>query len=341
MTATVAPKRIPVTIVTGFLGAGKTSLLNHILTAPHGLRIAVLVNDFGAVNIDADLISNRDGEVISLENGCICCSLSDGLLAAASRMLRLSRPPDRIVIETSGVSDPMEVARTFSDPDLQIYAPLDGIVTVVDAEYGPSLDGAEAALARTQLEASDIVLLNKVDLIGADARAVAHDWIKSISPRAKMIETVRAAAPVALLMDIGGDPLSLIADSAGRRHDHAHPDGAPPFDTALFESDVPIPYARLRAALEAVPRSVFRAKGILYVAEKPDHRLILQATGRRAEITVGEPWGDAPRGTRLVVIGKPGEIDADGLRLLLGGHGPVSEEVNLGETHVHEQTVAQ
>jgi G3E family GTPase len=341
MTSGNTLSRIPVTIVTGFLGAGKTSLLNHILTAPHGLRIAVLVNDFGAVNIDADLISNRDGEVVSLENGCICCSLSDGLLAAASRILRLPQPPDRIVIETSGVSDPMEVARTFSDPDLQIYAPLDGIVTVVDAEYGPSLDGAEAALARTQLEASDIVLLNKIDLIGADALSVAYDWIKSISPRVKTIETVRAAAPVPLLMDIGGDPLSLLAESAGRSHDHAHPHGAPPFDTALFESGDPIPYARLRAALEAMPRSVFRAKGILYVAEKPDHRLILQATGRRAEITVGELWGDAPRGNRLIVIGKPGEVDADGLKLLLGGHGPVSEAVSIGETHVYEQTVVQ
>jgi len=319
MAATVAP-RIPVTIVTGFLGAGKTSLVNHLLTAPHGLRVAVLVNDFGAVNIDVELIARRDGEIVSLENGCICCSLADGLLAAAVRVLRLPQPPDRIVIETSGVSDPFEVARTFADPELQPYAPLDGVVTVVDAELGPTLAGAEAALARRQIAASDIVLLNKTDLIDDAGRLRARDWVGASAPRARLLETVRAAAPVELLMDIGGDALDLAGDAAGTGPEcHAHPHDAPPFDSAVYESEAPISYARLRNALAAMPATVFRAKGLLYVAEKPDHRLILQATGRRAELTVGEPWGDAPRRSCLVFIGSRGGVDAGRLAALFDG----------------------
>ena len=323
------------TIVTGFLGAGKTSLVNHLLTAPHGLRIAVLVNDFGAINIDAGLIAKRDGEVVSLENGCICCSLADGLLAATVRMLRLPVSPDRIVIETSGVSDPAEVARTFADPDLQPYAPLDGIVTVVDAEYGPSLEGAQAALARQQLGASDIVLLNKVDLVDEPGLKAARDWIHANAPHARILETIRAAAPVSLLMDIGANPhvSSLaIADHIGRASD-SHPHGAPPFDTTVVELDEPLSYARLRAALQNLPRTVFRAKGIVYVAEKPGHQLILQATGRRAELAVGDRWdGAAPR-TQLVFIGSRGGVDQQRLATLFGGQ--VSREQERSRTHLH------
>lgn len=135
--ASVNPPRVPVSIVTGFLGAGKTSVLNHVLTSSHGRRIAVVVNDFGRINIDAELVQKSAGDVVSLENGCICCSLSDGLITGVARLVRQDSPPQHIIVETSGVSDPLDLARAFTDPELQRFAPLDGIVTVVDCELKP------------------------------------------------------------------------------------------------------------------------------------------------------------------------------------------------------------
>lgn len=311
-----AQPRVPVTIVTGFLGAGKTSLLNHLLTAPHGLRMAVLVNDFGTVNIDAGLIKNRDGDLISLENGCICCSLSEGLLAAAMRIVRLPEPPDRIVIETSGVSDPLEVARTFADPELQPYAPLDGIVSLADAELGPTLKGAQADLARQQLSSSDIVLLNKIDLLDKGALEAARNWVEKLAPRARILKTVRGAGPPELLMDIGGDPLALVSHPNMGAHSAHHVHAHHAFDTFTITKEAPIRYAELRRALQRLPKSVFRAKGFVYLAEKADHRMILQATGRRAEMTVGARWAASRPLTQLVFIGEGCAKDQEEIRSL-------------------------
>lgn len=310
--------RVPVTIVTGFLGAGKTSLLNHLLMAPHGIRLAVLVNDFGAINIDADLISNQEGSVISLENGCICCSLSDGLLAAAIQVLRQPIPPDHILIETSGVSDPIEVANTFADPELQPYAPLDGIITLVDAELGPQLTGSEGELARRQVAAADVVLLNKFDLIEQAEQETARKWVAEISPTARILETVRARAPVELLMNLQGATV-LLDNNPLNDVERASTEAAPSFDTEAFEIDVPISLAKLQAALAAMPRTIFRAKGFLFVSDRPENKIILQSTGRRAELTVGEPWGNQVPMNRLVFIGSKGGIDRAAIERIFFG----------------------
>lgn len=303
-------RRVPVTIVTGFLGAGKTSLLNHVLTGDHGLRVAVLVNDFGAVNIDAHLISARNAEVVSLENGCICCSLSDGLLATAMRLVRADEPPDHIVVETSGVSDPFEVANTFADPELQPYAPLDGIVTVVDAEIAPLLNGVERTLAERQVAAADVVLVNKIDLVDGDQRARAHEWVRGITPIVRILETERATAPIELLMHIDRSATADRWRPAVPSLTGVHNQEAAPFDTVLIESSSPISFERLQNALAAMPNTIFRAKGFLYIEERPENRIILQSTGRRAELIIGDEWGDDPPQTRIVFIGSRGGVDA-------------------------------
>ena len=313
-------QRVPVTIVTGFLGAGKTSFLNHVLTAPHGLRLAVLVNDFGAINIDADLIENKEGSVISLENGCICCSLSDGLLAAAVQVLRQPVPPDHILIETSGVSDPIEVANTFADPELQPYAPLDGIITLVDGELGPTLEGLERELARRQVAAADVVLLNKMDLLGEIEKKAVRKWVSDISSTVRIVETVRAKAPVELIMGhAAAAVVSALDNRTVRDASHAGFASTDLFDSETFEVEPPIPLAKLQAALADMPKTIFRAKGFLYVAERPENKIILQATGRRAELTVGEAWGDEKPMSRLVFIGSKGGVDRNEIeRSMLG-----------------------
>ena len=308
--------QVPVTILTGFLGAGKTSLLNHILTGGHGKRIAVLVNDFGAVNIDAELIDNKNGEVVSLANGCICCSLSAGLLVSVMQLVRSQPPPEHIIIETSGVSDPIEVARTFSDPELQPYAPLEGVVTVVDAELAPTLDDKMLQLARHQVLAADITVLNKIDLVDDVGHQKACSWVADIAPNVRVIEAVYGHVPLELLFDIGGAAELVNAENArGPFGLELHKQQQ--FVTYTFESLEPLPAQRLHTLLRDLPKTVFRAKGLVNLVEKPDHPCVLQSTGRRATLTVGQPWGDRPPMTQIVFIGSHGGVDGNWLETQL------------------------
>src|SRR5690606_22942455 len=154
MEPTMTP--VPLTIINGFLGSGKTTLLNRILHADHGLRIAVLVNDFGAINIDAQLVVGVEGETINLANGCICCTIRDDLLVAVANILEREEPPEYIIVETSGVSDPLEVALTFRNlPQVQI----DSILTVLDADQILTIDREYAVLAMNQVGMADIIIL--------------------------------------------------------------------------------------------------------------------------------------------------------------------------------------
>jgi G3E family GTPase len=304
------PPRVPVTILTGFLGAGKTSLLNHILTGGHGKRIAVLVNDFGSVNIDAELIDNRDGDVVSLANGCICCSLGESLLFSVMQLVRAEDPPEHIVIEASGVSDPFEIARTFCDPELQPYAPLEGAVAVVDAELAPGLDNEMAKLARRQVLAADIVVLNKMDLVDDGGRNQARAWVGEHSPLARVIETKHGKVPVELLFGIGGAARLAEHECGGNKDDHP---GHAAFDTYCYQSTEPIPLERLHALLGRMPKTIFRAKGFVNLVEKPEHPCVLQATGKRATLTVGQQWNGSRPESRIVFIGLQGGVDGDWL----------------------------
>lgn len=313
---TAAISSVPVTILTGFLGAGKTSLLNHILSGSHNMRIAVLVNDFGAVNIDEALIENRVGDVVSLKNGCICCSLSAGLQVAAAQLVRRRPQPDHIVIETSGVSDPFEVARAFSDPELQPYAPLEGIVTVVDAELATTLEGDMLRLAKHQAYAADIVVLNKTDLINNDQHRCVTTWVQKHASHARVIEAIHGRVPLELIFDIGG-ATAINTSQSLRDRDGALRHDQPPFDTYTFESEVPLSVQRLHTLLRQLPKSVFRVKGIVNLEEKPDHPCILQATGKRAALTVGQPWGDRKPSTQIVFIGTQGDVNGEWLKARL------------------------
>lgn len=305
---------IPVTVLTGFLGAGKTSLLNHMLLTADGLRLAVIVNDFGAVNIDEKLIVAAEDGLYGLENGCVCCSLSEGLLTTIARILRRPDPPEHIVIETSGVSDPYEVARVIADPELQRFAPLDSIVAVVDAEAAAVGWPADtAALARRQVAVADLVLLNKVDLVDADRLQAARAAVRAVSPAARLLETTGGQAPLDILLGCGG--ARPVASGFVAVNDLPMPQ----FESFVLEDAEPVAMRALHATLAALPPAVLRVKGMVYLAERPLERCILQFTGQRAQLTAGAAWGETPPLTQLVFIASAGQLDRDQIRRRLLG----------------------
>lgn len=308
---------VPATIISGFLGAGKTTLLNHILRAPHGLRIAVLVNDFGAINIDAQLIVelDGDGQTINLSNGCICCTIRGDLLDALLRLLEREDRPEYIIVECSGISDPESLVQTFLMPELRPWISVDSILAVVDAEQLPVYQGASAAIAREQISAADIIVLNKVDLVSP--RELAQLKEKWLFPQTRLIETSFAQVPLELVIGVGRyDPDRLHEQSAATDHDHGREehDHSAVFNSWTWTTSEAVSLNAIKRVVADLPPSIFRCKGILFLAGSADRRGILQVVGSRARLTLGEEWGDQPRRTQVVCIGAPGGLDPDHLK---------------------------
>lgn len=235
-------KRLPVTIISGYLGAGKTTLINRMLAEPHGLRLAVIVNDFGAVNIDAELISNSDSNTIALNNGCICCTMGDDLAMALFQIQNRTEQPDHLVIEASGISDPIAIANTVMAQSGLNYG---GIITVVDGENALTLlqDPDVAPLVKQQVRAGDLVLLSKCDSLSPDLTSMMKD-LGARSP------TVLNGAPVSdLLFDVVPLPKG--------RPTVAHP----AYATWHHQSDVPLDRRALGDKLANRPEGLYRMKG--------------------------------------------------------------------------------
>jgi G3E family GTPase len=305
---------VPFTVIGGFLGAGKTTLLNHILRENHGQRIAVLVNDFGSINIDEDLIAGRDGDTIALSNGCICCSISWDFANALPPLLERDPPLDRVVVEASGVSDPFKVAQFGTTPGFR----LDGILVVADAETvrARATDPRMGRQALNQLKAADIIVLNKTDLVAPTDLAATRAWLADQIPGIRIIDAVNAQVPIPLLLGAPRDQHLAHPEQSPTTHNPQPTTHAHPFETASWESDRPIPRATLEAFAAALPPDIIRAKGILLLEEAPDRRAVFQLTGKRWTIRPGGPWGqDQPR-SRLVAIGLAGSAAAIDWRLL-------------------------
>jgi G3E family GTPase len=287
-----------VTVITGFLGSGKTTLLNHILEGSRGVRFALLVNEFGAINIDSRLIARRDQDVIELTNGCICCAFRDDLLASLAALMDRAAPPERVVIETSGLAVPGPIVAQLLDPRVADRIRLDGIVTVVDAaHFDRNLDQAEQAYE--QIMAADILLINKTDLVPAGDVARIEAGLRRLRPAARILPTRHGRVDPALILGMGLD----------RPHDP--PRGAPGahrsrdgFSAISLRLAGPIAIERLAACLDTLPPGVFRAKGIFAVGGSPD-RFVVQVVGQSWTICAGEAWtaGEA-RDAEFVFIGK-------------------------------------
>jgi len=314
---------LPVTLLTGFLGAGKTTLLNRILSGNHGLRVGVLVNDFGAINIDAELIEGIEENTISLSNGCICCEIREDLVTSLETMLKRGDAIDYVILEASGVSDPESIVMTFLDRRYDKLLKLDSITCIVDAEavFAHADNPAVTSLKMRQIANADLVILNKVDLVTPTHVEVIHDWINQQLKRIRVIEATRCDVPLDILLAVGRfDPAQTIREHAeddnDNSHEHHHSPGpaSEMYDTWSYETDQPFSMEALREMVRReLPASIFRCKGIIFTSDSPDKRYALQVVGRRTEIQELDEWGDRAQFTQIVAIGESGGFDAQEL----------------------------
>jgi G3E family GTPase len=322
---------VPVTIISGFLGAGKTTLLNHILHGEHGLKIAVLVNDFGEINIDSQLVVGVEGETVSLSNGCICCSIRGDLVDALIKLVNRTDRPQYIIIETSGVSDPVAVAMSFRMPELQYFMELDGIITLVDAENFLELQDEDLSLGITQVEVADIVVLNKVDTVTPEYLQEVRDFINQNSPRSRILETTFGTVPLELLLGVGNFAPERVHNRPAKEvhvhsaephdhdhdHDHAHDhdhDHTLVYSTWHWTSDQPIFLEKFRTFVNNLPATLYRSKGVIYLADMPDSMTVFHLVGKRAGLLLAGEWGETAKRSQVVFIGSHGGIDTASLR---------------------------
>jgi G3E family GTPase len=308
-----ALSKLPLTVIGGYLGAGKTTLVNHLLRNARGLRIAVLVNDFGALPIDADLIEAHSGDLISIAGGCVCCSFGSDLMGALMALAQRSPPPDHVLVETSGVAMPGVVARSAAL--VPAYA-IDSVLVLADAETVRARAG-ERYMGDTitrQLDEADLVVLNKTDLVDAEGLESLRAWLALRAPRARVIEAVRGTVDPALLFGHGHAPLQTGALASGSLRPLQ--DATAQYESASFTPDRPLDVARLGRDLAHPDFGLIRAKGVL--RDTDGSLKVLHLVGARVEVTpfAGNEAGAA---TGIACIGLKGRLGRSAIerRLIL------------------------
>ena len=310
----VSKTNIPITIISGFLGSGKTTLLNHILTNQKGIKTAVLVNEFGKIGIDNELIIKTEEEMIELSNGCICCSINGELVEAIEKLINVNKKLDYIIIETTGLADPLPVAMTLLGSDLRDQTRLDSIITLIDAENFNDV-ALESSIGRSQVIYGDILLLNKCDLVTNKNIEETINKLKEIKKDVRILKSIKGNIPLNLLLSVGLFETDLINEKESV-HDHSHGHGhahseednrIEDFLSVSFQTKEPFSLRKFQYFLDNQLKSnVFRAKGILWFSES-ERRHVFHLAGKRISIEDSE-WGEE-RNNQLVFIGK--ELDKE------------------------------
>ncbi|SEN31781.1 cobalamin biosynthesis protein CobW [Gemmobacter aquatilis] len=339
--------KIPVTVITGFLGAGKTTLIRHLMAHPQGKRLAVLVNEFGSVGVDGDILKSCADEncpvenIVELANGCICCTVADDFIPTIEALMALPQRPDHILIETSGLALPKPLLKAFDWPAIRSRITVDGVIALADAEavaagrFAPDLAAVAAQRAaddsidhetplsevfEDQIACADLVLLTKSDLAGEAGLAAARAVIAAESPRKLPILSIaEGIIDPRLVLGLNAaaeDDIAARPSHHDGHDDHEHDD----FDTVVIDlAEITDPEA-LQEAIRRLAREqdILRVKGYVAVTGKP-MRMLVQAVGERVRAQYDRPWGDTPRCTRLVVIGEHDHVDEAAIRAVLEG----------------------
>jgi cobalamin biosynthesis protein CobW len=338
--------KIPVTVITGFLGAGKTTLIRHLMQNPQGKRLAILVNEFGTVGVDGDILKSCADEncpvenIVELANGCICCTVADDFIPTIETLMAMPQRPDHILIETSGLALPKPLLKAFDWPAIRSRITVDGVIALADAEavaagrFAPDVGAVEAQRAadpsldhetplsevfEDQILCADLILLSKADLAGdaglAQAREVITAEMNRPVPMLPMTEGVIDPRVILGLNAAAEDDLAQRPSHHDGEDDHEHDD----FDSVVIDlPEVTDPEA-LTAAIQRLAREqgILRVKGHVAVAGKP-LQLLVQAVGERVRTQFDRPWGSAPRRSQLVVIAEHDDIDEAAIRKVLG-----------------------
>jgi len=340
--------KIPATVITGFLGAGKTTLIRHLLENSSGRRIALIINEFGDLGIDRELITGcgiegcEDDDVLELANGCICCTVADDFLPTMEILLNRPNPPEHIVIETSGLALPKPLVRAFNWPEIRSRVTVDGVITVVDAPavaaglFANNPDAVQEQrqademldhdapleeVFEDQLASADMILLNKTDLLDADGLAKVRQQITAgIGPAVKIIAADHGAIDPSVLLGISAAAEDVIEERWSHHDgddDHDHDD----FESIVAELDGAQDAGQITARVEAVLalEGVLRIKGTAHIEGRPA-RLVVQGVGPRVDTYFDRPWNETEmRRTRLVIIGLTGFDQAAAKNILGGG----------------------
>ncbi|RJK97404.1 cobalamin biosynthesis protein CobW [Paracoccus siganidrum] len=342
--------KTPVTVITGFLGSGKTTLIRHLMANPQGRRLAVLVNEFGTVGVDGEILKSCADEncpaenILELSNGCICCTVADDFIPTLERLMAMPRKPDHILIETSGLALPKPLLKAFDWPAIRSRITVDGVIALADAEavaagrFAPDESAVQAQreaddsldhetplseVFEDQIACADVVLLTKADLAGEAGLATARAVIEAEVPRRlPILPVTEGAIDPKVILGLGAaaeDDLAARPSHHDGADDHEHED----FDTVVIElPEIEDPQALARAIERlAAEQNILRVKGHVAVAGKP-MRLLVQAVGARVRHQYDRPWGDAARLSRLVVIAEHDDVDEAAIRDVLLGAVP-------------------